>query len=117
MPEMTYGHSPYKKMFDNADVYGIGYDEARAAKRKVRLGIIGFGGVALSKHIRQSPVCAPSGSLSSLRRYARAAGAAVCAPRRYTVRDGTAMRRRCLTARSLTVLSYVRPTLCITSTR
>ena len=51
MPEMTYGHSPYKKMFDNADVYGIGYDEARAAKRKVRLGIIGFGGVALSKHI------------------------------------------------------------------
>lgn len=51
MPEVTFGHSPYKKMFDNADVYGIGYDEARSAKRKVRLGIIGFGGVALSKHI------------------------------------------------------------------
>ena len=51
MQEITYAHSPYEKMFVNADVYGVGYDEARAAKQPVRLGLIGFGGVALSKHI------------------------------------------------------------------
>ena len=49
--EITYGHSPYKKMFDNRDVYGIGFDELRAAKKPIRLGLTGFGGVALSKHI------------------------------------------------------------------
>jgi len=51
MLEDTYGHSPIKKMFEQADVYGIGYDEERASKRPVRLGIIGCGGVAQSKHI------------------------------------------------------------------
>lgn len=51
MLEPTYAHSPYKKMFEQADVYGIGFDEERSAKKKIRLGIIGFGGVALSKHI------------------------------------------------------------------
>lgn len=50
MLTQTYGHTPIQKMFDQADVYGVGYDEARQSKKKVRLGIIGFGGVALSKH-------------------------------------------------------------------
>ena len=51
MLEDTYAHSPIKKMFELADVYGVGYDEARVSKKPVRLGIIGAGGVALSKHI------------------------------------------------------------------
>lgn len=51
MLEDTYAHSPIKKMFELADVYGVGYDEERASKKQVRLGIIGAGGVAVSKHI------------------------------------------------------------------
>jgi len=51
MLEDTYGHSPIKKMFELADVYGVAYDEERAARKPVRLGIIGAGGVAASKHI------------------------------------------------------------------
>lgn len=51
MLEDTYAHSPLHKMFDNADVYGIGYDEERASRRPVRLAVIGCGGVAQSKHI------------------------------------------------------------------
>ena len=51
MLEDTYAHSPIKKMFDLADVYGVGYDEERASQKLVRLGIIGAGGVAVSKHI------------------------------------------------------------------
>ena len=31
MLEETYGHSPIAKMFDQADVYGVGYDEQRAS--------------------------------------------------------------------------------------
>lgn len=50
MLEDTYGHTPIHKAFDQLDVYGIGYDEARAARRKVRLGVIGAGGVAQSKY-------------------------------------------------------------------
>ena len=50
MLEETYGHSPIKKMFDQGDVYGVGFDEERAARKNVRLGIIGAGGVALSKY-------------------------------------------------------------------
>ncbi len=50
MLEETYGHSPIKKMFEEADVYGVGFDEARAARRPLRLGIIGAGGVTVSKH-------------------------------------------------------------------
>ena len=30
MLEDTYGHSPIRKMFDQGDVYGVGYDEERA---------------------------------------------------------------------------------------
>lgn len=50
MLEDTYGHSPIDKMFEQADVYGVGYDEQRAARRPIRLGIIGAGGVTVSKY-------------------------------------------------------------------
>ena len=51
MLEDTYGHTPYHKAFDLRDVYGIGFDEARASRPKVRLLIIGMGGVAQSKYL------------------------------------------------------------------
>jgi len=51
MLQDTYGHTPARKAFDLWDVYGVGYDEARAARRTVRLGIIGAGGVTQSKHL------------------------------------------------------------------
>lgn len=51
MLEDTYGHTSYKKAFDLWDVYGVGYDEERASRKKVRLGIIGAGGVTQSKHL------------------------------------------------------------------
>ena len=51
MLEDTYGHTPLQKMFDLKDVYGIGYDENRASRPTIRLGIIGAGGVSQSKHI------------------------------------------------------------------
>lgn len=51
MLEDTYGHTPLKKMFELGDVYGVGYDEERASRKPLKLGIIGAGGVALSKHI------------------------------------------------------------------
>ena len=50
MLEDTYGHSPIAKMFDQADCYGVGYDEERASRKPVRLGIIGAGGVTVSKY-------------------------------------------------------------------
>ena len=46
----TYEHTPVKKMFVG-DYYGIGYDEERASRKKIKLGIIGTGGIAQSKHI------------------------------------------------------------------
>jgi len=46
----TYGHTPIKKAFDLGDVYGIGYDQERASRKKLRLGIIGAGAVVQSKH-------------------------------------------------------------------
>lgn len=46
----TYGHTPVSKAFGQLDVYGIGYDEIRASRSPVRLGIIGAGGVAQSKY-------------------------------------------------------------------
>jgi predicted dehydrogenase len=51
MLDDTYGHPPHERMFQRRDVYGIGYDEERAARRLVRLGIVGAGGVAQSKHL------------------------------------------------------------------
>ena len=50
MLEDTYGHSPIKKMFGAGDVYGVGYDEIRAGRKPIRLGLIGAGGVAVSKY-------------------------------------------------------------------
>lgn len=50
MLEDTYGYTPPRKAFDLADVYGVGYDEERAARRKLRLGFIGAGPVVQSKH-------------------------------------------------------------------
>lgn len=47
----TYGHTPVERMFAGKDVYGIGYDAARASRAPVRLGIVGAGGVAQSKHL------------------------------------------------------------------
>ncbi|HLE53192.1 MAG TPA: Gfo/Idh/MocA family oxidoreductase [Anaerolineales bacterium] len=51
MLEDTFGHTPYRRAFDLGDVYGVGYDEERAARKKVRLGIIAAGGVTQSKHL------------------------------------------------------------------
>jgi predicted dehydrogenase len=45
----TYGHTPVPRMFDAADVYGIGYDSDRAGRAPLRLGFIGAGGVVQSK--------------------------------------------------------------------
>lgn len=50
MLDDTYGHTPARKAFEAGDVYGIGRDEERAARRKVRLGLIGAGGVSQSKY-------------------------------------------------------------------
>jgi predicted dehydrogenase len=50
MLEDTYGHTPTRKAFELGDVYGISYDEERASKQPIRLGIIGAGGVAQSKY-------------------------------------------------------------------
>ena len=51
MLEDTYGYTPVKKAFESMDVYGVGFDEERAARSKVRLLIIGMGGVAQSKYL------------------------------------------------------------------
>lgn len=51
MTEETYGHPPIKKMFDLADGYGIGFDKKYYSRKKIRLGIIGVGGISQSKHI------------------------------------------------------------------
>ena len=51
MLEDTYGYTPVKKAFELMDVYGVGFDEERAARSKVRLLIIGMGGVAQSKYL------------------------------------------------------------------
>lgn len=51
MIEDTYGYTPARKAFELADVYGVGYDEERASRRKIRLAIIGAGGVTQSKHL------------------------------------------------------------------
>ena len=46
----AYAYSPIRKMFDQADEYGVTYDEERASRRPVRHGISGAGAVAVSKH-------------------------------------------------------------------
>jgi predicted dehydrogenase len=51
MLEDTYGHTPIRKAFEQADVYGVAYDEVRASRTPVRLAIAGAGGVAQSKYL------------------------------------------------------------------
>ena len=51
MLEDTYAHTPLKKLFEEGDCYAAAFDEERASRKPVKLGIIGCGGVALSKHI------------------------------------------------------------------
>lgn len=51
MLEDTYGHTPARKAFELADVYGVGYDDERASRKRIRLAIIGAGGVTQSKHL------------------------------------------------------------------
>lgn len=36
MADDTYGHTPARKAFDQGDVYGIGYDAERVARRSLR---------------------------------------------------------------------------------
>jgi predicted dehydrogenase len=48
-PAIPFGHTEYRKAFADADVYGIRPDPARAAKKPLRLGIAGCGGVAQAK--------------------------------------------------------------------
>ena len=50
MLEDTYGHTPIRKAVELGDVYGVGYDEERASKKKLKIGIIGAGPVVQSKH-------------------------------------------------------------------
>jgi predicted dehydrogenase len=51
MVEKTYGHTPSKKAFELWDVYGVGFDEKRASRNPLKIGIIGAGGVTQSKHL------------------------------------------------------------------
>lgn len=50
MPAEPYGHTSYVKAFEQRDVYGIAYDAERAARKNIRLGVVGVGGVAQSKY-------------------------------------------------------------------
>jgi predicted dehydrogenase len=51
MSQRAYGHTPIQKAFGKNDVYGINYDPERAARRPIKLGIIGAGGIAQSKYL------------------------------------------------------------------
>jgi len=51
MPDDTYGHTPARKAFELMDVYGVSFDAERATRKKVRLLVIGMGGVAQSKYL------------------------------------------------------------------
>jgi predicted dehydrogenase len=51
MPAEPFGHTPAHQALDLGDVYGLAFDEARAARPAVRLGIVGAGGVVQSKHL------------------------------------------------------------------
>ncbi|MEP7355943.1 MAG: Gfo/Idh/MocA family oxidoreductase [Anaerolineales bacterium] len=51
MPSEPYGHTPARQALELGDVYGLAFDEARAARPPVRLGLVGAGGVVQSKHL------------------------------------------------------------------
>ena len=48
-PKVDFGHTPYDIAFGRGDVYGIKPDRKRAAKRPLRVGVVGCGGVAQAK--------------------------------------------------------------------
>ena len=48
-PTVDFGHTPYEVAFGRGDVYGVKPDRKRAAKRPLRLGVAGCGGVAQAK--------------------------------------------------------------------
>jgi hypothetical protein len=48
-PQIDYGHTDYETAVSRGDVYGIGSNASRAAKRPLRVAIAGCGGVALAK--------------------------------------------------------------------
>ena len=48
-PAIDFGHTPYETAVLRGDVYGIRPDAKRAAKRPLRLAIVGCGGVAQAK--------------------------------------------------------------------
>ncbi|MCX5515798.1 hypothetical protein C3941_05845 [Kaistia algarum] len=50
-PPIDFGHTPYDAAFGRGDVYAVKGDAARMAKRPLRLGIAGAGGVAQAKWI------------------------------------------------------------------
>jgi predicted dehydrogenase len=47
--DVEFGHTSYETAFRNADVYGVKPDAKRAAKRRLRVGVAGCGGVAQAK--------------------------------------------------------------------
>ena len=51
MLEDTFGHTSYRRAFELADVYGVGFEEERARRQPLRVAIIGAGGVTQSKHL------------------------------------------------------------------
>ena len=48
-PNINYGHTSYDAAFTRGDVYGVHADASRVAKRPLRLGIAGAGGVTQAK--------------------------------------------------------------------
>ncbi|MDO9528341.1 MAG: Gfo/Idh/MocA family oxidoreductase [Syntrophales bacterium] len=44
-------HTSTKEIFDCSDIYGVSFDKKRACRKKVRLAIIGAGGIAQSKYL------------------------------------------------------------------
>src|SRR5690349_3718291 len=51
MSAETFGHTSYRQAIELGDVYGLAFDEARAARPPLRLGFAGAGGVVQSKHL------------------------------------------------------------------
>jgi predicted dehydrogenase len=48
---LDFGHTSYQAAFEGRDVYGVRHDPKRAAKRRLRVGVVGCGGVAQAKWI------------------------------------------------------------------
>jgi UDP-N-acetyl-2-amino-2-deoxyglucuronate dehydrogenase len=48
-PRLDFGHTSYQAAFERRDVYGVRHDPNRRAKRLLRVGVVGCGGVAQAK--------------------------------------------------------------------